>query len=164
MVTYTRPEVRITIWWDHEGALYKGNIYETTSWSVADGYLLIGAAYAIDLRAVSKFTVMDIDECVEVSLRELILVGKTTRDMHRRLTRLGELMEYPTEFADDAFEMHKLLKEGGYIKDPALWSGSECQWGNCWIDDKTGEHVNATTNERTPSHPITNLTLRQSDR
>lgn len=34
------------------------------------------------------------------------------------------------------------------------WSGTLCPHDpdNCWIDDKTGEHVNAVTGERTASH------------
>lgn len=38
---------------------------------------------------------------------------------------------------------------------PREWSGSPCDRApdNCWIDDETGEHVNATTCERTPAHP-----------
>lgn len=37
------------------------------------------------------------------------------------------------------------------------WSGAECpmQPADCWIDDETGEHVNATTNERTTQHVVT---------
>jgi len=35
------------------------------------------------------------------------------------------------------------------------WSGSECETspGNCWIDDVTGEHVDALTCFRTVAHP-----------
>lgn len=38
----------------------------------------------------------------------------------------------------------------------AEWSGSCCPRDpdNCWIDDATGEHVNATTGERTRQHPL----------
>lgn len=34
------------------------------------------------------------------------------------------------------------------------WSGSQCPItpDNCWVDDDTGEHVNATTNVRTLLH------------
>lgn len=36
------------------------------------------------------------------------------------------------------------------------WSGADCdvEPGECWIDDVTGEHVNATTNERTAQHAV----------
>lgn len=34
------------------------------------------------------------------------------------------------------------------------WSGRQCDVApdTCWIDDTTGEHVNAYTNQRTPEH------------
>ena len=34
------------------------------------------------------------------------------------------------------------------------WSGSLCPQDpdNCWIDDATGEHINATTNARMVRH------------
>lgn len=34
------------------------------------------------------------------------------------------------------------------------WSGAECPIdpSNCWVDDATGEHVNAHTNDRTSTH------------
>ena len=37
------------------------------------------------------------------------------------------------------------------------WSGAQCDVDpdNCWIDDATGEHVNAWTAKRTEKHPET---------
>jgi hypothetical protein len=36
------------------------------------------------------------------------------------------------------------------------WSGAECPVapGECWVDDVTGEHVNATTSDRTAQHVV----------
>lgn len=46
--------------------------------------------------------------------------------------------------------------DGSEDDDDNAWSGRECDVtpSECWIDDVTGEHVNATTNERTPDHRL----------
>lgn len=39
---------------------------------------------------------------------------------------------------------------------PSGWSGGLCSTApdTCWIDDVTGEHVDANTGQRTPEHPV----------
>lgn len=53
-------------------------------------------------------------------------------------------------------QIENLKAEIQRLKSQEEWSGGLCEVAptSCWIDDKTGEHVNAITGTRTPNHPV----------
>ena len=72
--------------------------------------------------------------------------------MQRESTVMARIIERSRELGGFTPEISKAL---GWMLEPILpseWSGSLCPIApdTCWIDDVTGEHVNAHTGQRTP--------------
>lgn len=90
-----------------------------------------------------------------------LLIQEVVHNLPSDLTnsRLIELASYPTSNVTRLAVMalqHRgvqVVATGSDSRSAPVgeWSGSPCSEDpdNCWIDDATGEHVNATTNERT---------------